>query len=308
VQAPTLSSDGGPITVVVVTYESSAVIAECLASLGGAAPRRGVTACVVDNASTDGSADLAARATGAPRVIRMERNGGFAAGVNAGLRAATTRWIAVLNPDTVVPPGALDRLADVLERHPRAALVGPRVRDAARRAEATVGYLPTVARERAHAYLLDKALGLQGRRARFPARTRGVEWVSGCAWLLRAEAVQAVGLLDEGYFMYYEDVDYCRRLRDAGWQVLATPEVEIYHGVGHGSRVTRSLPVDGGAALLRYFSKFHPGPAERRARRVLERGWRLRRAWRRALARLGDADSAAIAERFDAALRLLPRE
>jgi len=296
----------GPITAVVVTFESSAVIAECLENLRGAAPRRGISIRVVDNASADDSASLAARAIGSDNVIRLESNRGFAAGVNAGLASASGPWMAVLNPDTLIPAAALDDLADALERHPRAGLAGPRVLDSTGRPERTVGLQPTLARETAHAYFLDRVLGLEGRRVPFPDDVAPVEWLSGCMWLLRADAVRAVGPLDEAYFMYYEDVDYCRRMRDAGWDVLAVPGIEVRHAIGRGSRVTRQLPVDGGAALLRYFSKFHPGEPERRVRRVLERGWRIRRGVRRMLARLGDRRSAALAERFDLALQSLP--
>ncbi len=295
-----------PISAILVTFESSGVIGECLQSLARAAPRRGLDIRVVDNASSDDSAAIAAAAIGERNVLRLAENRGFAAGVNAGLAASPGRWIAILNPDTLIAEGALDRLVDVLEAHPRAGLAGPRVLDGTGHPELTVGRQPTLAREWAHAYGLDRLLGLEGRRTRFPDRLASVDWLSGCAWILRADAVRQVGPLDERYFMYYEDVDYCRRLRDRGWDVLAVPDVAVRHAIGRGSRLTRQLPVDGGAALLRYFEKFHPAAEHARARRVIERGWRLRRGFRRALARLGHRPSAALAQRFDLALRSLP--
>lgn len=292
---------------IVVAYESAGVLRECLETVGAAAPVRGVRRIVVDNASTDGSAELAVSLIGAANVVRNPGNLGFAAGVNAGLRAGTGAWIAVINPDTCVPEGALDRLAEILERSPQAALVGPRVRHAAGTAEETVGRFPTLARERVHAFGLDRVLGLEGRRAPFPKATGPVDWVSGCAWLLRREAVESVGPLDEGYFMYYEDVDYCRRLHDAGWQVLATPDVEIEHAVGRGSRATGRLPVDGGAALVRYAGKFLPQGSAPEMRRVLTAGWRIRQTARRLLAGLGDRRSADLVSRYRLALEALAR-
>ncbi|MEY4373977.1 MAG: hypothetical protein RL760_143 [Candidatus Eisenbacteria bacterium] len=289
------------ITAVVVTYESTAVLERCLASLRAAAPRRGVRIVVADNASRDGTADRAAALLGDSDVVRLAENRGFAAGVNAGFAAASTPFVAVVNPDVEIPAGGLDALVEVLERHPEAGLVGPAVVTDAGSLEATVGAFPTPEREWAHSWLLDR-LGWPGRFVAPPARTAAVDWVSGCAWLVRAEAARAVGPLDEAYFMYYEDVDWCRRMHDAGWLVLHAPEVRWRHGVGRGSSATGTLPADGGVAALRYFTKFHPTMGEARARALLVRGWRLRLAWRRVLAALGHARSAAVAQRYRVAI------
>jgi hypothetical protein len=288
----------------VVTYESSAVLARCLAALRESEP--GVDVRVVDNASSDGSADLAESLLGAAGVIRLPSNRGFAAGVNAGLAAVDAPWIAVVNPDALVPPGALGRLVDELERHPRAGLAAPRVVGTDGCPERSVGLFPTPGREWAHSWLLDH-LGWPGRWASLPGQVAPVDWVSGCAWLLRAEAARAVGPLDEGYFMYGEDVDYCRRLHDAGWSVLAVPRVEWVHAVGTGSRRTGLVAADGGAALVRYFAKFHPDLPQARVRALLLRGWRLRRIWRTVRARLGDVESAAAARRYEIAIEELGR-
>ncbi len=296
----------GPVAAIVVAYESAAVIGRCLESLRAAAPDRVLELRVVDNASTDGSADLAEAMLGPGRVIRMSSNRGFAAGVNAGLGAVDAPWVAVVNPDVQVPPGGFDRLVDELACHPRAGLAAPRVVRADGRPERSVGLFPTPGREWVHSWLLDH-LGWPGRWARLPGSTAAVDWVSGCAWLLRAEAARAVGPLDEGYFMYCEDVDYCRRLHDAGWSVLAVPEVEWVHDVGTGSRETGLVAADGGPALLRYFAKFHPGVPEQRVRALLLRGWKLRRAWRKARVRLGDVGSAAVARRYEIAIETLGR-
>lgn len=261
----------------------------------------------MDNASTDGSAEIAEALLGSTHVIRERSNAGFAAGVNAGFRASSATWVAVINPDASVANGALDRLVDILEQVPRGGLVGPRVRNTEGRIEETVGRFPTLAREWTHAFGFDRLLGIEGRRAPFPARTSSVDWVSGCAWLLRRAAVESAGPLDEGYFMYYEDVDYCRRLHDCGWQVLATPDVEIAHAVGRGSRATGGLPVDGGAALVRYAEKFLPPGSADEMRRVLAVSWRIRQTARRALAGLGHRRSADLVTRYALALQSLAR-
>ena len=291
------------ITAIVVTHRSEQVIAACLESLRKAAPARGVRIFVVDNASPDASAEIASAELGSANVLRLPENRGFAAGVNSGLRAAATPWIAVINPDTRIPAGGLDRLVEQLETRSKAAIIGPRVRDLDGRSEPTVGRFPTVRREWAHAWLLDRLLGLEGRRGAFPHRTATVDWISGCAWVMRSKAVLDIGVLDEDYFMYYEDVDYCRRAWDRGWEVLATPDVEIEHAIGHGSAGTSELPADGGPALLRYFARHDPRVPVEVVRRLLLRGWRLRTLWRRVRVALGDRASAGVIRRYAAAIR-----
>ena len=294
-----------PIGAVVVTYESAAVIADCLESLAAAAPIRGIEIRVVDNASRDGTADIAERILGPGRVIRCPSNRGFAAGVNAGLAALDTPWLAVVNPDVRVPRGSFDRLADELAARNRAGLIAPHVIDGTGQPEPNVGRFPTLARERAHTWFLDRIAGAQGRLGTFPAATAPVDWVSGCLWLMRRDAWRATGALDEGYFMYYEDVDYCRRMHDAGWEVVATPAVEVVHTRGRGSSATGTVPADGGISVVRYFGKFVPGVTEREVRSLLRTGWKLRLGWRRLRMALGDRASAEAARRYELAIRQL---
>jgi N-acetylglucosaminyl-diphospho-decaprenol L-rhamnosyltransferase len=286
-----VSAHDSPIVAVVVTFESEAVIERCLGSLREAAPVRGIDIRVVDNASSDDSVARAAALVGEDHVRRLSSNRGFAAGVNAVLAGFEGRWLAVVNPDVVLPPGALDALVDRLEREPRAGLVGPRVRDPRGAIEESVGWFPTLARERAHAFYLDVLLGYKGRRRRaFPAVAEAVEWISGCAWVLRGDAIRSVGALDEDYFMYFEDVDYCWRLGVAGWSVVADPGVEILHGGSVGSARSHELPADGsGAPVLRFFGKFRPGTRSEDVMAVLMAGWRVRRALHAAAGWLGDS-------------------
>jgi GT2 family glycosyltransferase len=303
----------GPVSVIVVSFESASVLARCLVSLQSAAPKRGLDLWVVDNASSDDSASIAARHMTGDRVLRLAENRGFAAGVNAGLVKARGPWIAIVNPDTIVPPGTFDTLADLLERHPRAGLVAPRVIRPDGRPEASAGRFPTPVRERNHALKLDRIRGLQGRTCQFPTGTGPVDWASGCAWLLRAEAVRETGPLDEDFFMYFEDVDYCRRLWATGWQVLATADAELTHATGQGSLATATIAAEGAmgrgvVAPLRYFSKHLATTDAVRAARWLVRGWRLRALAHTVCGWLGRERSVRDAARYRLALaRVRPR-
>ena len=293
------------ITAVVVTYESAQVLERCVASLARSAPRRGVRIVVVDNASRDGSAEMADRLLGASQVRRETTNQGFAAAVNRVARDFSGTWLAVINPDAEVPAGGLDALADVLDAHPRAGLVGPRVLTHAGVAERTVGYFPTLRRAWQQALWLHRLPGLRGRMARFPSRTAPVDWVSGCVWLLRGDAVRAAGPLCEEYFMYWEDVDYCRVLRNGGWDTLATPDVTVRHDAGTGSTGTALLPADGGLGLLRYFARFHPEVPPAAVRSVMRVSSALRQRGHAWCARCGSARSAVLARRYALTLDLL---
>lgn len=298
-----MSAAGPEITAVVVTYDSAAVLGRCLEALRDAAPRYGVDVRVVDNASRDGSADLAAAALGEARVVRRAANGGFAAGVNEVLRGFEGRWLAVINPDLVVPRGGLDSLVDALAAFPGAGLVGPRVLDPAGRPEATTGWFPTLERERAHAWYLDHLLGREGRRRHLPPSGGPVDWLSGCAWLVSGDAIRDVGPLDEEYFLYFEDVDYCLRLQKAGWRVVAATGVTMVHDGGQGSSHTSEVAADlAGAPVLHFFRKFRPDTPPEKVLAALRAGWRLRRAWHSLRGLTGDPRGRERARRYALAL------
>ena len=291
------------IVAVVVTYESAGVLRECLEALRASAPRRGVRVVVVDNASRDASADIAAEVLGESAVVRRPDNSGFAAGVNAVLVGFAGDYLAVINPDLVTPPGVLDALADTLDRELQAGLVGPRVVDPSGRPEDTTGWFPTLERELAHSWYLDHLLGREGRRRALPPGGGPVEWLSGCAWLLRGAAARAIGPLDEDYFLYFEDVDYCWRLRAAGWQVVADPRVTVTHAGGQGSTHSAAVAADlAGRPVLHFFAKFRPETPPARVLAALRAGWRIRLLYHTCRGWLGDPRGAERAERYRLAL------
>jgi hypothetical protein len=291
----------GSLTAILVLHESAAVVEEAIASLAQAAPRRGVQVVVVDNASTDDGAARAEARLPAGAVVRAPVNRGFAAGVNAGLARCTTEFVVLVNPDLRFAPGALDRLADFLEARPEVALVGPRVDLEHGGREATAGVFPTAARERVHAWFGDRLLGLPGRRRSQPEAPAAVDWVSGCAWMLRRSTAARVGPLDEGYFMYVEDVDYCRRLALVAAEVWVEPAARAVHARGTGSTRSALLPADGGGALVRWFERHAPHEREA-ARAALRQGWWLRLALHHTRAVLGHRGADRLAARYARAL------
>ncbi len=243
------------VLVVIVNYRTAALTIDCLRSLIGehdALPHLRVV--VTDNASGDDSV---------PRLeafIRQEqldawitidplpRNGGFAYGNNAAIRPALASdqppdFVLLLNPDTVVRPGAIVSLLQFMLANPRVGLAGSRLEDPDGTPQRSAFRFPTIAGE------LDKALrfGPISRALRryivappVPPRDTVTDWVAGASVLVRREVFADIGLLDERYFMYYEEVDFCWRAHQANWPCWYVPESRVVHLVGQSSGVTNT--------------------------------------------------------------------
>lgn len=220
------------LSVVIVSYNAREELERCLSSLRQNPPRLPHEVIVVDNASGDGSADAAAACAGV-RVIRSAANAGFSAGNNVGIKASTGANLLLLNSDTLVPARAIDRLVARLRSEPDVAVVGPRLVDLEGRAELSFGPMITPLNEWRQGRLIrgltrnDPAVV-----ARVEAMTRQEQrpdWVTGACLLVRRADAEAVGLLDERYFMYTEDVDFCAAIRARGRHILFAPEVQITH-------------------------------------------------------------------------------
>lgn len=249
---------------VIVSYNAREDLDRCLASLHDAPPGRSHTIVVVDNASTDGSVALVRAKWPDVRLVENAQNEGFARANNIGIRASSSPLVLLLNGDTVVARGALDRLCGALEGCGEAAAAGPRLVDASGAAEMSFGRMlgPLVELRRKTLLALD-ARGLPPARRLIERRTRSrrfVDWVSGaCLLVWRADA-EAVGLLDERYDLYTEDVDFCAALRSRGRRVLFEPSVEVIHLRGRSRRV---VPSAAEAAYRRsqlaFYAKHHPG-------------------------------------------------
>jgi GT2 family glycosyltransferase len=242
------------LSIIVVSFNARADLERCLESLHAAPPSHRHEIIVVDNQSSDGSAD-AARRWPDVTVVENASNVGFAAANNVGIRHSRGDLLLLLNSDTIVPAGAIDRLIAALESRPDAAVVGPRLVDASGRAELSFGSMISPLNE-----WRQKRLRTQPDTVERLTRTpRDVDWVSGACLLVRRADAEAVGLLDERYFMYTEDVDFCAAIRARGRRVLFTPDVEIVHLRG---RSAAAAPSATSAAYRRsqvaFYEKHHP--------------------------------------------------
>jgi N-acetylglucosaminyl-diphospho-decaprenol L-rhamnosyltransferase len=256
-----VEGEGRPdLAVVVVNYNAGPLLERCLRSALERAGGARLEVVVVDNASTDGSLEAALALPGV-RVVRNPDNRGFAAAANQGIRATSAPFVLLLNPDAEVRSGTLAGLLDAARGHPRAGAIGPLVRSPDGRVYPSARRVPSLGMGLAHAFLgvlwPDNRFTRAYTMADWDRRSmRSVEWVSGSCMLLRREALDEVGLFDEGYFMYVEDVDLCTRLRAGGWEVLFTPDLEVVHVQGASTRGSRRMTLEHSKSIYRYFVKF----------------------------------------------------
>ena len=262
------------VSVLVVTFDALPWIERCLDSVAG------YETIVVDNGSSDGTASFVRERFPDVRVVE-QANRGLAAGWNAGIRDSTRPYVFILNADAwLATADALDVLVDVADAHPRAAVVGPRLRYPDGRLQRSVRAFPTPWRL-ATEYLFLRKLAPRSRALNaFYAggfdhdRERTTDFVMGAAMLVRRSAIDEVGLLDEEFFLFSEETDWCYRFVRAGWQVLFTPAAEVVHvgGAAHRGRMFR----ENVRGHLRFLRKHEGDVAAERARRILLVGALLR--------------------------------
>lgn len=274
----------GEISIIIVSWNGRAFLRDCLLSIRNTGGGLVHEVIVVDNASTDGSPDMVAQDFPEAILIKCVENLGFARANNLGLRRVTGSLVALVNSDVVVHPNCFQQLAEFLRCRPEAGLVGPKVfgRD---------GHLQRTCRRLPGRWnLFCEALGLDRLFSRLPLfsgremrhwdqdSTSEVEVLSGCFWLARREAVEVVGGLDERFFFYAEDIDWCKRFRDAHWRVFyCAPATATHFGGGSSSNAPLRYSIEMLRSNLAYWKKHYGtlGPLSFRAVSIMHHGLRL---------------------------------
>jgi N-acetylglucosaminyl-diphospho-decaprenol L-rhamnosyltransferase len=251
------------VTIIIVSFNTRAELEACLASIAAAQPSTPHQVVVVDNASSDGTPEAVRRDWPGVRLIESDRNLGFAAANNLAIREAASEFVLLLNSDTLVPAGAIDTLVGALACDAGAAAAGPRLIGADGRPEISFGSMMgpfSELRQKLVGRLYDRRNRWVVARIRRQTRRRHrPDWVSGACLLVRRSDAMAAGLLDERYFLYAEDVDFCAALRALGRHILFTPDTEVVHVRG-ASR--RARPIESERAYRRsqvaFYEKHHP--------------------------------------------------
>jgi len=279
------------LAVVIVNYNAGEFLERCVASVFEGAGGLALDVVVVDNASRDGSALAAKAEQPRMRLIENATNRGLSAAWNQGAAETDAPWILFLNPDAEIWDGDLASFVKVGEGRPGVAVLGPVVRNADGTIYESGRVFPSVGQAVGHAFLGPFAPANRYTRSYkqtgWDRRTeREVDWVSGACMLVRRSAFEEVGRFDEAFWLYGEELDLCTRLREAGWRVLFTPELEILHEGGVSTGRSRRTHVMHSSSIYRYYRKHRA------------RGWRratLPAAW---LALRARAEIVALRDRF----------
>lgn len=249
------------LSVLIVSYNVLPLLRRCLASVAEH------EVIVVDNASSDGTADMVRREFPNVRLIAWEQNLGFSAAVNAGAKVATGDAFLLLNPDAEIPAGAASRMVASLEANPAAWAMGFRQVDADGNFQLAMGPKPTLLVELGRKLVqkrLDRGDHALGNFIDRFTQAGPVAWVAGSSLLTRRDAFERVGGFDEKFFLYFEDIDYCLRVTQAGGGVFYDPYVTIVHHRGQSARTDNSLASRAYRDSQLYFWEKHRGPWTRK--------------------------------------------
>ncbi len=229
------------LSIVVVNWNTKQLILDCLASIYRTVHHVTFEIIVVDNASTDDSAEAVCRAYPDITLIVNSSNMGFAGANNKALKRMRGKYAVLLNSDTVLTESALENMIDFMERHPDAGLCGPQLLNADGTKQTSVGNYPVLLTE-FMSKMLVRYLFPEKYQAAFSTKQSTydgptqVDVIVGACMMARRTAIEAVGMLDDDYFFLYEEIDWCYRMHRAGWSVYHLPKVQIYHFIGQSRK------------------------------------------------------------------------
>ncbi len=252
------------VSVIIVSWNAKEHLQNCLRSLNDPGCRYKQEVIVVDNASTDGTVDLVEEQFPEVTLIKNSGNLGFARANNIGIRASSGGYVCLINSDVILLDNCIGKLMRFMGSHPSAGLVGPKILNPDRTLQASCRHFPAIWNN------VCQALGLNYlfRRSAFFSepfmkywahdKVRKVDVITGCFWMVRRKAIDEVGLLDEDFFIYGEDIDWCRRFHDAGWDVMFYPETEAIHfGGASSSNAPVKFYLEMQKADIKYWRKHH---------------------------------------------------
>lgn len=246
------------LSIVIVNWNTEALLRDCLQSVLQGLGTLKAEILVVDNASEDGSCDMLQREFPSVRLIGNTRNLGFAGGNNVALRQASGRYVLLLNTDTLVHHAVLPQAVSWLDRHARVAVMGPRVLNADGTLQPSCSAFPSLRHLAMQTLGVTRIARLDSYRLTGWNRSseRRVDVISGAAMFVRTAAMKEVGLLDETFFFYGEETDWCRRFAMAGWDIVFAPIPDITHfGGGSVAKLNHRRDVMMTQAVIRLHRK-----------------------------------------------------
>ena len=241
------------LCIIIVSWNTKEYLLHCLESIFQKRESVPWEVVVMDNGSRDGSGTAVKKIFPAVHLIENDRNLGFSKAANQGLKKSSGRYTLLLNPDTRVKEGAIERSVSFMDLHPEAGVAGVQLLNSDGSRQNSVANFPSLATE-----LVNKSLLRWMFPKRFPGKGRNysepieVDSVIGAFMIVRREAMERVGLLDEDYFLFLEETDWCYRMKKAGWKVYHLPQAEIYHFQGKSAETEKKK-----AKVEYYRSRYH---------------------------------------------------
>jgi N-acetylglucosaminyl-diphospho-decaprenol L-rhamnosyltransferase len=253
------------LSIVIVNWNVRDLLRRCLLSVDKALPPHlAAEVVVVDSASSDGSVEMVRREFPAARLVASDENLGYARGNNQGAAETSSRYLMILNPDTEVVGDALATMVRYLDAHLPVGAIGPQLRYVDGTLQSSRRRFPTPATAFCESTLLhqwfpNNRVARRYHMADRPADVpQAVDWLVGAALMIRREAWQQVGPLDESFFMYFEEMDWCRRCRAAGWEIHYVPAAQIVHHEGKSSeQIVAARTIRFQRSKVRYFRKYY---------------------------------------------------
>lgn len=256
------------LSIIIVSWNAREYLLKCLESVILETADHLTEIIVVDNASTDGSPEMVKEYFPDVKLICNDANYGFAKANNIGIKQSSGRYLCFINSDIIVLKGSIDRMVVYIRQHPEVGMLGPKTLNPDRTLQPSCMGFPTLWNIFCRALALDSLFPeskLFGGRlmAFWPHDTiRTAEVLNGCFWMVRRDALDQVGLLDEYFFFYGEDIDWCKRFREVGWKVVFFPDAEaIHYGGGSSSNAPIRFYLEMQRADLQYWKKHHSKPS-----------------------------------------------
>lgn len=250
------------VSICIVNFNTRDDLDACITSIVQSNPSVTYEIIVVDNASRDGSADIVRTKYPFAKLIANDRNVGFAAACNQAMRTATGRYALLLNPDTIIHRGALDELVKFMDEHDDVAIAAPKLLNIDGSLQYSCRAFPTLLVGLFRNTPLERLFPSNKPTRQYLLANHShnepmkVDWVSGAAMMVRMQAIGRIGMFDEGYFMYCEDVDLCWRMHQAGFKVFYVPSAVITHAIGRSSdQLFVPMLIQRHRSMLRFYFK-----------------------------------------------------
>lgn len=257
------------VSIIVVSWNAKEFLRQCLQSIYETIHSVTYEIIVVDNDSSDGSPEMVKKEFPRVKLICTGDNFGFAKGNNIGINHSNGKYLFLINSDVEVKRGCINRMVSFMDKHPEIGLLGPKVQYPDVTLQPSCKSFPTLWNTACYALALDAILPRSKLFSSYLMRywrhdkVRPIDVIAGCCWMVRREAVNEVGLLDEEFFMYGEDIDWCRRFWMAGWQVVFFPYAEVIHyGGASSSNASIRFYIEMLRANIQYFKKYHSRHAQ----------------------------------------------